>query len=257
MHPDFIPGIFNYCDKCCDRCAFTTRCSIFPGFGKLQPQFEMSNEQLLNVISDKLKGLSELFEQRDTLLSMTIETCEEPFTNSFDEEEIIEPVIDGTSLVSRSRDYCRRATLWLKNRSLDPYVAELQSKVRVGVKTEDEVSDELDILQEWLDEIQRFTTFIPAKLKRALYSARTLRRWEYQNGLQNDCDGSAKIALVAIERSMESWKKILHEFSAHEDDCLSFLVALQQLNAAVLQEFPNAPHFVRPGFDEHDSVRSC
>jgi hypothetical protein len=250
MHPEFIPGIFNYCDKCCDRCAFATRCSIFPGVGNLRPEFEMSNEQLLNVISDKLKGLSELFEQRDVFLSITSETCEEPDTNSFDEEEILEPVIEGSSLVSRSRDYCRQATIWLKNRSLDPYVADLQAKVRVGIKTEDEVSEELDILQELLNEIQRFTTFIPAKLKRALFSARTLRRWEKENGLQNDCDGSAKIALIAIERSMESWKKILHEFPTEEDDCLAFLVDLQHLQGAILDKFPNAPHFVRPGFDE-------
>lgn len=248
MHPDFIPGIFNYCDKCCDRCGFTARCSIFPG--RLQPEFDMSNEQLLNVISDKLKALTELLEQRDVFLEITPETCEGRVTSSLNDDEVAGPVIERSSLVSRSREYCRRATVWFENRSLDPYVTELQSKVRIGVKTEDELSDELDTLQEWLNEIQHFITFIPAKLKRAMFSARTLKGWEESNGLQNDCDGSAKIALLAIERSMESWKNILNEFPTLEDDCLSFLAALQQLQEAILREFPNAPHFVRPGFDE-------
>src|SRR5882672_12548767 len=25
-HPAFIPGIYNYCDRWCERCAFTSRC---------------------------------------------------------------------------------------------------------------------------------------------------------------------------------------------------------------------------------------
>ena len=28
-NPDFIPGIYNYCDRWCERCAFTARCMNF------------------------------------------------------------------------------------------------------------------------------------------------------------------------------------------------------------------------------------
>ena len=28
-NPKFIPGIFNYCDRWCERCAFTARCRTF------------------------------------------------------------------------------------------------------------------------------------------------------------------------------------------------------------------------------------
>ena len=29
MSTDFVPGIYNYCDRWCERCAFTTRCFLF------------------------------------------------------------------------------------------------------------------------------------------------------------------------------------------------------------------------------------
>ncbi len=28
-NPDFIPGIYNYCDRWCERCQFTSRCMNF------------------------------------------------------------------------------------------------------------------------------------------------------------------------------------------------------------------------------------
>ena len=29
QNPDFISGIYNYCDRWCERCAFTSRCMNF------------------------------------------------------------------------------------------------------------------------------------------------------------------------------------------------------------------------------------
>jgi len=28
-NPDLIPGIYNYCDRWCERCTFTSRCLTF------------------------------------------------------------------------------------------------------------------------------------------------------------------------------------------------------------------------------------
>jgi hypothetical protein len=35
QNPNFITGIYNYCDRWCERCAFTSRCL----------NFEMGNEK--------------------------------------------------------------------------------------------------------------------------------------------------------------------------------------------------------------------
>lgn len=250
MKADFIPGIFNYCDRCCDHCSFTHRCSIFVGNNDNKHEEDMSNEQLISVISEKLRGLSELFAQRDAILSITSAISVDRSPEHVTEEEVTEAVIDNSSLISRSRHYGREATRWLNNHAFDHYLSDLYGKVELGVKDELQAADEISVLQEWVAEIQRFSAFIPAKLKRALYSAHTLKRWERHNGFQNDCDGSAKIALIAIDRSMDSWRKIMRDFPGLEDKCLSFLVALEQLKTATLREFPEALHFVRPGFDE-------
>ena len=42
--PDFIPGIYNYCDRWCERCAYTSRC--------LQFQIESEETQSSDALRD-------------------------------------------------------------------------------------------------------------------------------------------------------------------------------------------------------------
>jgi len=34
VHEAFIPGIYNYCDRWCETCAFTSRCRVFADIGR-------------------------------------------------------------------------------------------------------------------------------------------------------------------------------------------------------------------------------
>ena len=53
---------------------------------------------------------------------------------------------------------------------------------------------------------------------------------EADNGrIQNDWNGSAKVAILSIQRSQDAWM-------------------------AVIDQFPDAMKFVRPGFDDIDAV---
>src|SRR5687768_2257063 len=40
----FIPGIYNYCDRWCERCGFTSRCRVFADEGKLRARIERGEE---------------------------------------------------------------------------------------------------------------------------------------------------------------------------------------------------------------------
>jgi hypothetical protein len=65
-----------------------------------------------------------------------------------------------------------------------------------------------------------------------------------------DSDGSAKVALIAIDRSMAAWGHMHSYFSSHRDQILSIIKHLDSLRQRVEQVFPEARNFVRPGFDE-------
>ena len=62
--------------------------------------------------------------------------------------------------------------------------------------------------------------------------------------------GSAKIAIIAIERSMDALSVFYDDFKEREDEILSFLVELSSIKKQLLQTFPGVMDFKRPGFDD-------
>jgi hypothetical protein len=66
--------------------------------------------------------------------------------------------------------------------------------------------------------------------------------------VQNDWNGSAKIALIAIERSAEAWSVLASATGQHTPAVLA--AQLTDLRAEVERAFPDAWRFRRPGFDE-------
>jgi hypothetical protein len=70
-----------------------------------------------------------------------------------------------------------------------------------------------------------------------------------------DSDGSAKVALIAIDRSIAAWGQMREHFPQRRDDILDILVHLDRLRRKTETLFPDARAFVRPGFDSTDKHR--
>ena len=67
-----------------------------------------------------------------------------------------------------------------------------------------------------------------------------------------DSDGSAKVALIGIDRSIAAWGEIRNHFPLYVASILKMLVHLEQLRRKVEKAFPDARTFIRPGFDKID-----
>jgi hypothetical protein len=67
-----------------------------------------------------------------------------------------------------------------------------------------------------------------------------------------DSDGSAKVALIGIDRSIAAWGEIRNCFPHRSNQIMEILVHLEQLRRKVEKTFPNARAFIRPGFDRID-----
>ena len=99
--------------------------------------------------------------------------------------------------------------------------------------------------------VQWYSFFISAKVHRAhLDLEERLNEKEDEFDLMSDNLGSAKIALIAIDRSMESLSALYPEMKQQEDEILQFLAQLSQLKKQMLATFPAAMEFKRPGFDD-------
>ena len=69
---------------------------------------------------------------------------------------------------------------------------------------------------------------------------------------QSDANGSIKIALIAIERSMMAWTQLLANENSKQIRPLISL--LEKIKQTAEKKFPIARDFVRPGFDEIETV---
>lgn len=65
-----------------------------------------------------------------------------------------------------------------------------------------------------------------------------------------DANGSAKVAIMGIERSIASWGGLLNQFPDQEQSILELLAHLKNLLRQVDAAFPDARSFVRTGLDE-------
>jgi hypothetical protein len=99
-----------------------------------------------------------------------------------------------------------------------------------------------------LDAVQWYLFFIGEKLSRAV-EGRVDKSIEGLHGLPSDADGSAEIALIAIDRSLAAWARLREHLGGEADAILDLLVRLEKLRQAVEQEFPRARAFKRPGLD--------
>ena len=94
-----------------------------------------------------------------------------------------------------------------------------------------------------------FCIQIGAKISRALFSRADAEEWDEDPGFHDD-DGSAKVALIGIERSHAAWLRLAEQGV----NTFAFIKDLVWLGEALEREFPRARAFVRPGFDEPEAV---
>ena len=115
------------------------------------------------------------------------------------------------------------------------------------------INDEASIVKykDALEVIEWYYFFIGAKVHRV-----HLDLEERQNdpddeyNVYSDNLGSAKIAIIAIERSMDALSVFYTECKEKEDDILNFLLELSSIKKQLLQTFPGVMDFKRPGFDD-------
>lgn len=241
MKKKTIPGIYNYCDRWCERCTQTNRCAIYddpecisrPVKDVQQPSHR---DVFLSVNLGKIKtahGEASL----EHGLNLTLSEVPNAWRT---EETPIGQMRKQHPLSIRSLDYDMCVFRWKAFLDVDP------KHIGGG-------SSHLSRIKESTAVIARYSPFIHIKLCRAIHSVITTDEWAGENGLQKDSDGSAKIALIALERSLNAWRTLYHALPEFEDDILSFLVSLEQLQKMILEFFPDAMRFVRPGFDAPDS----
>jgi hypothetical protein len=124
---------------------------------------------------------------------------------------------------------------------------ELTTLARLELAEQDPERDAEAIIDA-VEVIRWYQHLIAVKLMRAL-GRDELEEELAAEGFPKDSDGSAKVSLLGMDRSLAAWGVLREQFSEEGDAILDLLVHLDRLRRAAEKEFPAARAFVRPGFD--------
>ncbi len=250
-NPEIISGIHNYCDRWCERCAFTSRCM---NFAVSDEQLEdpaardINNGAFWERLGETLHASMELLQEAavDRGIELTADTDAPGIDERLDQD-----ARDHECSQAAGR-YHKMVDAWFQQ--AEPAFAakgkELTQQVEMDLPG-DTPREDAGLLKDAVEVIRWYEHFIWVKLMRAIRG----RMDEDLDGDEfdeypKDSDGSAKIALIAMDRSLAAWGELFRQLSDCEDDILDILLHLDRLRKNTEAAFPNARAFIRPGFDE-------
>ena len=104
--------------------------------------------------------------------------------------------------------------------------------------------------EEAMEVIRWYQHQIDVKLMRAVQGLIEDRAEALDDEFAKDSDGSAKVALIGMDRSIAAWGEVRGFFPLQGDLALRPMIRLETLRRKVEQTFVHARDFIRPGFDE-------
>ncbi|NHE59156.1 hypothetical protein [Cyclobacterium plantarum] len=244
----FIEGVHNYCDRWCERCVFTDRCRVFymeekdRKISAHDPKWETSLEPITKTLEEAKIMLEKMANEKGIDLAETDQEFEKERADK-------KSRVENHPLMKKSMDYLELSGEWLEKGQVKDNTDKIFQEVNLGIKSMQEGEREILLLRDSLEVIRWYQPLIAAKCHRALLG----KEDEYNKHFaeeERDYNGSAKIARIAIERSMRAWASLLGFFEEEESAIFRILASLQQAQQVLERAFPNMDHFIRPGFDE-------
>ncbi|PZX60406.1 hypothetical protein LV84_00683 [Algoriphagus ratkowskyi] len=241
----FISGIHNWCDRWCERCSFTARCRVF----------EREQERDINSPDDFWNSLSENFKET---LEMLHAMAEE---QGIDMDQILADTKKETSLEEEDKlldehplsvitdQYLFEGKDWLESLRIKNYFEGLVHQLNLGLMEVSKVEIQKAKIEEALEVIHWYLFFVHVKSKRVLNDLLG-DFWDEFPEEEKSYNGSAKIAMISMERSMQAWKLLFDLLEDEQDSILNLLVLLDKSRKMLAALVPNYALFIRPGFDE-------
>lgn len=232
----FIPGIYNYCDRWCERCPQTSHCL---NFAMSEEEFadpearDIQNEAFWNKMSEVFQDTIDLLKEAAQEHGIDLEALDT--AQAGEESRLEDEMTESHALCRAAMSYGNMVEDWFKSTPNLFSINPAPDRREMG-------------LEEALEVIRWYQHFIYVKLMRAVRG-----EWEErEDGLDEyarDSDGSAKIALIGIDRSIGAWGVVRSRSPLSGDKILHLIAHLDHLREEVEKGFPEARGFLRPGFD--------
>ncbi len=248
--PRFISSIYNYCDRWCERCPFTARCMTY---ALCEDEFDDPQSRDINnkAFWDKLHDIFRVTLEmaKETAQQMNINLNSIDHEEAAKQEEQVHKISTEQPYSQTALEYIKMVDSWFDSSKdvLENKADELKMQIEAGIPGTKPAEEAVNI-RNCLEVIRWYQHQIYVKLCRAA-SGMIRGELEEIEYCPQDANGSAKVAIIGIERSIAAWGGLLNHFSQQEQTILALLVKLKGLLRKVETAFPDARSFVRPGFD--------
>ena len=273
-NPDFISGIYNYCDRWCERCQFTSRCFLY-ATEQADPDLDdpeirdISNEKFWRKLQSIFMETAEMIAEWAAEAGIDLDAVDIQDAKAEHEREMASAEQNELSLAARH--YAGMVADWFK----EEFATE--EDVHDDAATASEPGDEDLSIRDAAEVIRWYQFFIAVKIFRALSGGSREDEPDDEDGLfgveffegngpddnedvdydavvaradRMDANGSAKVALIAIDRSISAWRALQIWLPEKAGSITPMLIELERLRRSTEQNFPHARSFIRPGFDE-------
>ncbi len=221
---NFIPYMHNYCDRWCDKCTLRSSCSNFYFEKELlklaanDDSDRSSFESVKHVFSLTSDILGEALNEYRMNIDLPVTTNDDFFPKL--------PACEQ-NVLNFAKEYVFSTSEWF------------------NALPEEKITENHELLEP-VNVIMYYHILISTKLARAFFGRVS---YPIADPIQNDSNGSAKVALLAISKSLDSWTNLLNYKKDGEEVIIQQCVKLKKLEKMVERSFPNAQDFMRPGFD--------
>lgn len=236
--PRFVPGIYNYCDRWCERCSNTSRCmnyAMSEGEDDSPESRDMNNKAFWDKLGEIFKITMEMLYEKAEELGINLDEIDEELEK---QSEQVREMAKERPYSRDARAYIEMVNEWMEaNRGLfENKEDELNAQVLAQIPDTKPAEDAADI-KDCFEVICWYQHQIYVKLCRA---ASGMIRGELAKGYEyfaEDAKGSAGVAVLGIERSIAAWGKLLNHFPEQERSIFGLLVHLKGLLRQVKEAF--------------------
>lgn len=233
-----IRGIYNYCDRWCERCDFTDRCSNYSLEKELESDDdrETTNEDFFSNLQATFEATLELLNEHADKMGVDLSISIGEIKN---EEQGNLSNIKKHPLYRICKDYGETISNLLSHneKKINSVLNHLEDDNLVSYQ---ELNDAIDMLY-W------YKSFVLTKINKALNG---MQRSEEDELQFSDFNGSSKVALISMDRSLGALSILLDYFPELQDEILDILLQLKKVILLTEETFPEARSFKRPGFDD-------
>lgn len=253
--PKFISGIYNYCDRWCERCSLSHRCLVYATERADEaadaPERDAANRKFWDKLQRNIRETMETVraDAKDRGIDLDDPKLQADVARQQRAERRL--AAENLPLARMAKAYMTATGEWFDRCKplLEAKVSELKTELELDIG---DPGGDAEKLSDFTDVIRWYQHFIYVKLRRAIAgrASEDIETDEELKQFPKDSDGSAKIALMAMDRSIAAWSGLREALGGDGgDSILDLLAGLAKIRRETETLFPKARSFVRPGFD--------